>query len=220
MQKKHYTHLFWDFNGTLLDDVETCVRCANQLLEAHNLPLLPSVATYREVFGFPIIDYYRRLGFDFDRFQYTDLAPEWVTYYLENVGNSKLYEGIPEALTTAQTRGLSQWVLSATEIRMLTQQLSDLGILPRFDGILGLENIHAYSKEEIAVSWKQSHPNTTVLLFGDTDHDATVAAAMNADCVLLTTGHQSRQRLENNRCLFIADSATEALQRLVDESRI
>lgn len=220
MQQKHYTHLLWDFNGTLLNDVDACVRCANRLLTAHGLPPLSSVAAYRDVFGFPIIEYYRRLGLDLDRLPYTELAPEWVRYYLEEVVSSELYDGITETLTAVRALGISQWVLSATELQMLTQQLDTLGIRSYFDGILGLGNIHAYSKEEIALDWKRTHPDATVLMFGDTDHDAAVAAAIHADCVLLTTGHQPRARLENNRCLFVADSAAEALQRLSEGSRI
>ena len=51
-----YTHVIWDFNGTILDDVEACIRSANLLLEAHGLPALPSREAYQRHFGFPLID--------------------------------------------------------------------------------------------------------------------------------------------------------------------
>ncbi len=59
--------LIWDWNGTLLDDVTLCNDCLNQLLEAHGYPQRYDRAGYRELFGFPIEDYYRCAGFDFSR---------------------------------------------------------------------------------------------------------------------------------------------------------
>lgn len=211
MSKKRYTHVIWDFNGTLLDDVDACIASANRLLTAYALPTLPSVEEYRARFGFPIIDYYRGLGFDFEKIPYEVLAPEWVAYYMENVRTSGLYEGVREVLAEIRTRGVPQMILSATEREMLRGQVEGLGILPFFEDVLGMDTIHAYSKEQIAVAWRKSHPDAQVLFVGDTDHDAAVAAAMGADCVLVAQGHQSRARLEACKCLFVAERAKEIL---------
>jgi phosphoglycolate phosphatase len=134
-----------------------------------------------------------------------------VGYYLENVKDAPLCHGVTEAFDRAKSIGLSQWVLSATEQDMLTRQITDLGIHDRFDGILGMDTIHAHSKEAIAIAWREAHPDARALLLGDTDHDAAVARVMGADCILLTTGHQSREVLEQCNCLTVADSALDAL---------
>ena len=55
--------VFWDWNGTLLDDVEFTRGCLNWLLEQHGYPQRYDLAAYREVFGFPIEAYYQRAGF-------------------------------------------------------------------------------------------------------------------------------------------------------------
>ena len=79
MSLKH-THLIWDFNGTILQDVDLTLRCTNTMLAARDLPTFSSVEAYREVFGFPIDEYYRRMGFDFEKEDYeTVLAPEWAS---------------------------------------------------------------------------------------------------------------------------------------------
>ena len=44
-------------------------------------------------------------------------------------------------------------------------------------------------------------------MVGDTDHDAEVAAAIGATCVLYTGGHQSRARLEKASSYVIDDLA-------------
>ena len=216
MQK--YTHVLWDFNGTLLDDVEASIESANALLERHGLPRIDSIEEYRRLFGFPIIDYYRRLGFDFERDSYADLAVEWVAYYLKYSALSTLYSDVPVCLERVHMLGLSQLVLSATERGMLERQILDLGIRSQFDGLLGMENIHAYSKEEIALGWRAQNPDARILLIGDTDHDADVARAIGADCILLSCGHQSAQRLCACRPLAVAGSITEALDFVFGEA--
>lgn len=215
---KAYTHIIWDFNGTILNDVQVGIDSANRLLAAHSLPRIASVEEYREKFGFPIIEYYRRMGFDFDVTPYADLAVEWVSYYLEYKKNTAIFCDIPDVLRKLKKKGLSQLILSATETEMLEGQVRELGIRDYFDTLLGLGNIHAYSKQEIGCKWMAEHPDAVPLMIGDTDHDAEVAAAMGVDCVLLSCGHQSREKLEKCRCLFVADSATETLER-VFESR-
>ena len=58
-----YKHIIWDWNGTLLDDTWLCVEGINQALIKRNLTPI-SEDRYREVFTFPVRDYYKKLGFD------------------------------------------------------------------------------------------------------------------------------------------------------------
>ena len=211
MNKKTYTHIIWDFNGTIYDDVDACIKSANRLLGAYGLPLVTSVEKYRELFGFPIQDYYERMGFDFEKTPFSVLAPEWMDYYFEYSAGSTTYPDIPEVLDALHKKGMEQWILSASEINMLRGQLKELGILDCFDGILGLDNIHAKSKKDIGVAWKAANPDICALMIGDTDHDAEVAAAMGVDCVLVAAGHQSRARLENCNCLAVVDTVKDVL---------
>lgn len=207
-----YTHLLWDFNGTILDDVSACMQAANLLLQSHGLSPIETPERYRDLFGFPVEDYYRRLGFDFEKTPYADLASEWMPEYLKNAEHCSAYPDIPFCLSALQKRGIHQWILSATEQSILRRQVSALGLLSFFDGLLGLGDIHAKSKTELGIRWRQSHPKGRVLMLGDTDHDAETAHAIGADCVLLSCGHQARAFLEPCPCLFVADSVTEALR--------
>ena len=38
--KKKYTHIIWDWNGTIIDDAKLCVRIVNDILEDRGLPQL------------------------------------------------------------------------------------------------------------------------------------------------------------------------------------
>ena len=214
-----YTHVFWDFNGTLFDDVDACIYCANRLLTEHGLPILASKEAYRSTFGFPIRDYYKRMGFDFQKVSYDDLAVEWVGYYLEASAASRVYPSAFEALSSIQESGIPQWVLSATEREMLLRQLKQLKLSSYFNGVLGTDTIHAHGKESVALAWRSENPDARVLMVGDTDHDAHVAELIGADCVLVTIGHQDRTRLEACKCLFVAEDLTDVSSFLKTSNR-
>ncbi len=186
-----YDCIIWDFNGTLLDDVRAGIDSVNTLLCERGLPQIESVEQYRKIFRFPIIEYYRSLGFDFEREPYEELAPKWVALYLENVKAAPLCSGALECLQAAEQMGMRQVILSATEQNMLEGQLSDLGIRHFFCEVMGLDNIHAGSKLSLALDWRRRNMDCRALLIGDTDHDLENARAIGADCLLVASGHQS-----------------------------
>ncbi len=195
-QRKNYTHVIWDFNGTVLDDVRLGIDCVNTMLAKRGLPIIPNEDAYRRVFGFPIDEYYRRLGFDFEREDYdTVLAPEWVALYLAGEETCPVNPGVIDTIEALHRRGIPQVMLSASDLSQLEGQLARIGLSDAFEEVLGLDNIHARSKKMLAVAWKQRHPEANPLFVGDTEHDADVANAIGADCVLFTGGHQSAERL-------------------------
>lgn len=191
-----YTHIIWDFNGTLLNDVGACMNSVNKMLEERGLSIIQNTDEYRSVFGFPIIDYYKRLGFDFEKEPYEVLAPIWVELYNKNSELSKLQRDALNALEYFKNLEIPQILLSATELNMLKGQIEKLGIAEYFESVMGLDNIHAYSKKELALAWREINPDANPLLIGDTEHDAAVAEALGADCILVCNGHQSRSTLE------------------------
>lgn len=210
-----YTHIIWDFNGTLFDDIEAGVASVNEMLGERGLPKISSVDAYRKIFKFPIIEYYKALGFDFNAEPYEVLAPIWVDLYNINSKYSSLQSGALDLLKAFKKFGVSQVLLSATEREMLLGQIRELGIEPYFDEIMGLDNIHAYSKRELAIRWKERNPASIPLFIGDTEHDAEVASAISADCVLVCNGHQSRERLETLG-RFVLDDLYDVLNYLKD----
>ena len=169
----------------------------NKMLEERGLPTIPSIEYYREIFDFPIIDYYKGLGFDFDKESYEDvLAPMWVELYNQNAKNSKLVDGVAEVIDEISRIGLGQAVISACEQGMLDRYLKELGVYGYFDEVRGLDNIHAGSKTHIARAWRARNPEAKILFVGDTTHDAETARVMEGDCILFCGGHQSRAKLE------------------------
>lgn len=208
-----YTHVVWDFNGTILDDMQTGIDSINVLLTSRGLKPIENLAFYRSVFRFPIRDYYASLGLDFDKWPYADLAIEWVDEYKRRVVSAPLQEGILPILRLVKESGRKQIILSATEQEMLLWQIGLLGIGEYFDGVYGNDNIHAASKLGTARAFLEKEKPGQMLLIGDTDHDAQTASSIGADCVLLAIGHQSRAHLET--CgVPVLDSPAELIRYL------
>ncbi len=190
-----YTHILWDFNGTIINDVETGIVSLNTLLKRRNMPTIDSVEQYHSVFTFPITKYYENVGFDFSVEPYDKLAIEWVKENEVNIRKARLCDGAREALEYFKDKGIPQIVISATEVNMLRGHIEHLGITDYFEEILGLDNIHAESKVGLGVDWLKRHPGAAPLMIGDTVHDAEVAKSIGCDCVLCSTGHQSLETI-------------------------
>ena len=208
-----YTHIIWDFNGTVLDDLGVCIDSVNKLLERRLLPKIDSLESYRKVFEFPIIKYYKKIGFDFSKESFSDVAAEWVEEYMSRVSKAAINLGVIDILNKIHKYNMKNILVSATELNMLKNQLSVLGISELFDEVYGLDNIQAQNKIAIAEGWRGNNPSAKALLVGDTDHDFQTASAIKADCVLYLGGHQSKDRLATLGCHMI-NELTE-LEKLI-----
>ena len=194
-EQNKYTHVIWDWNGTLLDDVDWCVKSTNIMLEKRNLPIFKDTTAYHKIFGFPVIDYYRRIGFDFDKEPFEQLAKEFMDLYHSDSAAFKLFPDAKNTLAFIKDHGLRQVVLSASELNNLRLQIKLLDVEDYFDEILGISNIYATSKRDIGVEYMARADIGRAVLIGDTAHDYEVAAALGVDCVLIANGHQSKSEL-------------------------
>lgn len=189
--------ILWDWNGTLLDDVELCVDALNRLLADFGYPQRYDRDQYRAIFGFPIEEYYVRAGFDFSRHSFAILAEEYMDDYIPASAACPLAEGAIEALDAFRAAGLRQVILSASPVPTLTRQAGERHVTGYFDRLLGLGDIYAKSKVELGRRFMQEEgidPARAVMI-GDSVHDFEVAQAMGTACVLQCSGHQNRQTL-------------------------
>ena len=70
---KALEHIVWDWNGTLLDDRWLTIAVMNRVLARRNMDELTE-DRYLQLFTFPVIDYYRRLGFDFENTSFSEFS--------------------------------------------------------------------------------------------------------------------------------------------------
>ena len=193
-----HKYIIWDWNGTLLDDVQISIDAMNEMLEQRGYSKRIDYSLYREIFCFPIIEYYKKIGFDFSRHPFDGLAQQFISNYSPKQSNAVLYDDAKKALVLADESGFSQAVISVCERERLFTQINPFGIEGYFTSVLGTQDNYAVSKIDLAKGWLESNaisPNDVVFI-GDTNHDFEVAQSVSCDCVLVSTGHQSKQVLK------------------------
>lgn len=183
--------IIFDFNGTLLNDVELGLELINYFLHKQGKREL-NMDEYRHVFSFPIKDYYVKAGLDLEVDRFEDLAIVYNKMYMEKAINCKLYDGVIETLKILKNMGIFLICLSSSEINNLKIQLTQYDILKYFNAILGTSNVEGGSKKEIGYSYiTRSNINPQdILVIGDSLHDVEVANMIGADACLFTKGHQ------------------------------
>ena len=201
-----YKHIIWDWNGTLLNDGWLFVEVMNIVLKRRKMKAI-TLESYREIFGFPVKDYYIKLGFDFDRESFENSGLEFIKEYEKNCFKAKLYPQVIPLLNELQKLGISHSILSAQHQILLDDLTQYYKIRNQFIGIIGLDNHYAHSKVESGVNWiKQLEMiPKEILMIGDTDHDFEVAIAMGVDCILLSHGLNCISRLQNTGAIVIND---------------
>jgi phosphoglycolate phosphatase len=202
--RRELTTLVWDWNGTLLDDVHACVEAINVMLAERGLATV-DIVRYRDAFRFPVREYYRRIGFDLTREDWDAVCSRYHNLYAAASKASPLRPGTVEALRLLGGEGYDMFVLSASELSILTRAVAERGVTDFFAGMYGLSNLHAHSKAGLGIELMsgRNHGPGSVLLIGDTTHDWEVAREMGCDCVLMTGGHESEERLLKCGCPLV-----------------
>jgi phosphoglycolate phosphatase len=200
-----YQYVIWDFNGTILDDLDLCLDLLNQMLIKQSKPIL-TVEAYKNVFGFPIKDYYIQAGLTFDDMSFDELSQFFIERYQPASFQCKIHHGVIETLNQIKSLGINSIILSASQTDNLIEQTKVLNIYNYFEHIVGTDNIKGQGKVERGISFMKNaniNPNTCIYV-GDTIHDAEVAKALGVKVLLYAGGHQSESRLRtaNERIIY------------------
>jgi phosphoglycolate phosphatase len=191
-----FDHVIWDWNGTLVDDVDIAVESVNVLLTENGLPAV-DVHTYRDVFGFPIRNYYQKLGFDFQKVSFEKLCERFIhEYNVQRATKAPLFHGVRELLFEIK-KTKTQSILSAATQWHLNEITEHFDIHEAFHYRFGISDHFAAGKLErgrelIKIS---GIPVNKTILIGDTDHDYEVATDLGISCLLVADGHQPPHKL-------------------------
>ncbi len=206
-----YKHIIWDWNGTLLDDVSICVDVTNQLLEERNKKTM-TIDYYKEIFDFPVSEYYERAGFSFSEEPFEIVGTLFIKEYERNLVKCKLQKDAIDILETIYNKNIPQSILSAASQSMLVDAVRFYNIEKYFVKLIGLDDHFAHGKVENGKRWiKEIGINKKdVLLIGDTTHDYLVSKELDIDCVLVSHGHHKEDKL-----LQVHDNVVKSLRELI-----
>lgn len=205
--------VFWDWNGTLLDDTHAAVAALSGILRRRSLPPV-GFDEYRATFAFPARDYYARVGLDLESEDWDALAREYHDAYLAQP--KALARDAAEALDLAASLGFSQTVVSAMEQGLLESEVARYRLAGRFDAVRGTGNLDGGSKIDAARALARrisaAKPGETFAVVGDSLHDKETADAIGAACILYSGGSHAPERLRP--VAPVADSLAAAVRLL------
>lgn len=187
--------VIWDWNGTLLNDLDCSLIAMNAVLAEFSLPLIPSLQAYRATFGFPIQNFYERVGFDVGPAgNFAAAAGSYLRRFAELVPQAPLQPGALRTLDTLASWGIQQVLISATVEEALQLQLQPHPIRARFDAIHGIiGDGRSASKTHVVAKWLESSgiDHDQVVMIGDTNHDREIAEELRLRFIGYAGGHQA-----------------------------
>ena len=205
-------NIILDFNGTIIDDASYTTDVLNEMLLMQGHKTV-TVEEYKTYFTFPVIKYYELVGFklppegndDFDA-----LAKYFIERYRGGFNTVKTFPDMKDFVETYKGKK-TLILLSATKESELIPQTKMVGVDSYFDHIVGVSDIYAKGKAELAKDFfGKTHLNPKKTLFiGDTLHDAEVAKELGANIILVARGHQTKEVLQKGFDGLIVDSLKE-----------
>jgi len=217
--KNSVKYVVWDWNGTLFNDVEICINCMNQVLINHELPIIKSKEEYRSKFCFPVQKYYENIGFNIQKIPFKQLAKEFIEIYQPNSVRYQFEDEIEALLLKIQNMGIFQIILSASNLDNLLAQVDSFGVSKYFINILGVDNIYAKTKIDIAYRWIKNYKidSSEIMIIGDTIHDYEVSKEIGCQCVIYNNGHEDIYNKDIGRSIII-NKLGEVLRILGEDS--
>ncbi|MER5811601.1 HAD hydrolase-like protein [Streptomyces sp. NPDC002033] len=195
-------HIVWDWNGTLLHDIDAVIAATNASFAELGFAAI-TLETYRDLYVVPVPKFYERL------MGRLPTEEEWLVmdetfhrHYWAAAGTAGLAEGARELLSGWQADGLTQSLLSLAPHEKLVPLVRTHGIERHFlrvDGRTGPSHTTkaGHLVRHMAAMESTGVTATRTILIGDAVDDALAAAHIGARAVLYTGGSHSRTSLES-----------------------
>lgn len=200
-----FRHIIWDWNGTLLNDLDACIESMNFILNKRNLEHIDK-HKYMSIFNFPVRDYYIKLGFDFQKESFEEVSDDFTEQYSQRCFSCHLHRNAKEVISSISKAGITQSILTAAHQDYIEKCADFYGIKEYFIRLLGLDNTHAHGKIDNGKKLISELPYAPdeIALIGDTLHDYEVAKEIGCQCILVACGHHGEERLRATGAVILS----------------
>ncbi|MEU5437110.1 HAD family hydrolase [Streptomyces sp. NPDC020719] len=196
------THLVWDWNGTLLDDIGAVIEATNAAFAELGLEPI-TLERYRELYCVPIPRFCQRLmGRLPTEAEWLVMDEAFHKHYWLRADACALTQGAAELLADRSASGLGQSLLSMAPHEHLVPIVRRHGITEHFLRVDGRTGPSHGSKAEHMVrhltalrAADEAISADRIVVIGDAVDDAVAAAHIGARAVLYTGGSHSRDSL-------------------------
>ena len=144
---KNKKHIIFDWNGTLIDDAAVFVAILNVLLNRRKIDEI-NLQIYRDLFCFPIIDFYKKIGLDVSRDAFFQLKKEFVLEYEKRRYSANLFPETIPVLEKLSKNNIGLSILSASNQKTLDDLSKYYSIDGFFQHIVGVNNYIADGKAQ------------------------------------------------------------------------
>lgn len=206
-------HIVWDWNGTLLHDIDVVIEATNASFAEIGLPPI-TLERYRDLYCVPVPRFYERLmgRLPTDE-EWARMDRVFHRHYWTLAETCGLAEGAAELLAARLAAGATQSLCSLAAHADLVPMVRSHGIEQHFvrvDGRLGpSDGGKAEHMVRHLAALRGIEPARTVVI-GDAVDDAVAAAHVGARAVLYTGGSHSRSSLRRAG-VPVVDSLTDAV---------
>ncbi len=208
-------HIVWDWNGTLLNDLELVVQSVSESISRFGHAPIDSDA-YRDHYTRPVRSFYDSLfGRPVGDMEWSDLNKIFHEVYYAGVDSARLADDAVVVLDGAAGLGIGQSLLSMSTHEHLVPTVRAHGIEGYFSLITGLEQPSGQVKAEYLKRHllHQDVDPRTVVVVGDTPDDHIAAQSVGARSILYDGGSHHRDVLEAQG-VPVVDTLTEVLDMI------
>lgn len=210
--KKPYTYLFLDLDGTLTDSMEGITRSVAYALRYFGIEV-QNMNELCPFIGPPLIDSFR----DFYNFSEEE-ANKAVALYRERfaktgIYENKLYDGVVEFLKDAKEQDYSLILATSKPTVFAKEILRFFELSDLFKDVVG-SNLDGtlHSKADVirhAIETNKLIDKSTIVMIGDRMHDIAGAKSNNIDSIGVLHGFGNREELENAGADYIVSDIHE-----------
>jgi len=193
-------HIIWDWNGTLFDDLHVVVESVNASLASVGSAVRIDDDGYRDHYRRPVRNFYDIL------LQRPVTDAEWVE--INSVFHDVYFERLDEAgpnaeahaaVAEVESRSLTQSILSMWTHTLLEPTVAHHGLAGPMLAVQGSNEDEGAIKASLLrehLAQLQLHPDTKVVMVGDTFDDADAASEVGVAAVFYDGGSHHRHALE------------------------
>ncbi len=207
------SHLVWDWNGTLLDDLPIVIAAVNRTIGDFGLNPI-GAHDYRDHYTRPVRHFYDRLfGRAIEDEEWLRLNTGFHEAYFQLARRVDLAPGARDAMESLDAAGWTQSLLSMSPQDWLDGIVRRLGIHHRFQIVDGLSGPTGGQKAKHL----EGHldvlgiAGSSVVVVGDTPDDVAAARHVGARAILFHGGSHHMDVLEAER-VPIAETIEEAVE--------
>lgn len=202
-------HVVWDWNGTLLADLELVVESVNHVLSHHAAGPIDA-DDYRNHYQRPVPRLYEGLlGRALERHEFPRLSALYHDHYHAHLHRAPLAASARTTLCALSERGHGQSLLSMWSHERLVTELERRDLTSWFAAVDGAAGaMHGTKREALErhLARVGVRPDEA-LVVGDALDDADAAGELGARAVLLASGTHHRRDLEARGVPVIDDLA-------------